>query len=204
MNRFILISKNILCTVLLIIVFFYPTFGDEKQKITSFVNSIADRVVDVIESQSSNEQKREKLNDIFCEYVDIDWMGKFALGKYYRKLNKEQLQEYLIAYRNFLINTYVSKFTEYNGQNLYIESVKVLSKSQYVVNIKINNPKNATEQINISYRIKDFSNQYQIRDMIVEGLSVIIGQKSDFDSIISKDGINSLIQRLRNKGKNIR
>ena len=193
--------KNILFSIILTFLLFTPIKAEDKQKVADVVNNTADKVIKVIESKYSNEEKQEKLKAIFHQSVNIDWMGKFALGQYYRKLNKEELEEYLIAYRGFLTNAYVSKFTQYNGQGLYIESIKKLSKSQYIVNTKVGNLKSNAEQINIAYRIKDFGDRYQIRDIIAEGLSVILAQKSDFTSIISREGIGHLIQKLRDKTK---
>ena len=201
MNKFRLILKNILFNIILTTAFLTCTMGQDKEKVADFINNTASRVINVVQSKYSNEQKQEKLNVIFHESVNIDWMGKFALGKHYSKLSKNQLEEYLVAYRGFLTNLYVSDFTQYNGEGLYIESIKAISKSQYVVNVKVGNPRNSTEQINIAYRIKDFGDKCKVRDIIVEGFSVILAQRSDFSSVISKEGISSLIEKLRDKAK---
>lgn len=195
------IFKNIILSIVLTFAILIPIQANGEQKIADFANNTADKIISVIKSNYSNEEKQEKLIAIFHQSVDIDWMGKFALGKYYNTLSKEQLNEYLIAYREFLTSIYVSKFTEYNGQGLYIESIKRLSASQYILNTKVGNLKSSMGQSNIAYRIKDFGNKCQIRDIIAEGLSVILGQRSDFHSIISSKGIDDLIQRLKDKGK---
>ena len=193
--------KNVLFSIILTFLLFASIKAEDSKKAADFVNNTAGKVINVIESKCSDEEKQEKLKTIFHQSVNIDWMGKFALGKYYNTLSKEQLNEYLIAYREFLTSIYVSKFTEYNGQGLYIESIKRLSASQYILNTKVGNLKSSMGQSNIAYRIKDFENKCQIRDIIAEGLSIILGQRSDFHSIISSKGIDDLIQRLKDKGK---
>jgi phospholipid transport system substrate-binding protein len=199
--RLVTISKNILFGVVIGVAFCNLSFADDNKKIVNFVNNKAAEIIKVIESQESKEQKQENLTAIFNKSVDITWMGKFALGKYYRQLDEQKLEEYLSAYKDFLTHTYVSKFTEYNGQSFYIESVKFVSDSQYIVSTKVNNPQNSAEQITIAYRMKENDNDFQIRDIIAEGISLILGQRSEFNSIISKEGIDSLIQRLKNKVK---
>jgi ABC-type transporter MlaC component len=177
------------------------SIAEEKQKLIEFVNNTAKQVIVVIESTNTNSQKEQKLRDIFCNSVDITWMAKFSLGKYYKKINQPQLEEYLVAYKNFMIGNYVSKFSEYNRVNFDIESVKHISNSQYIVNTKILNKKYTSKYINIAYRIKMTDNHFLIRDIIAEDISLILGQRSDFNSIISKESISSLIQRLREKIK---
>ncbi len=201
MGNIVKLIKKIFISLSLIIMFLPLSIAEEKQELIKFVNNTAKQVILVIESTNTNSQKEQKLRDIFCNSVDITWMAKFALGKYYKKINQTQLEEYLVAYKNFMISTYVSKFSEYNGVNFDIESVKYISNSQYIVNTKILNKKYTSKYINIAYRIKMTNNHFLIRDIVAEDISLILGQRSDFNSIISKESIASLIQRLREKIK---
>ena len=201
MSNIVKLIKKIFISLSLIIMFLPLSIAEEKQELIKFVNNTAKQVILVIESTNTNSQKEQKLRDIFCNSVDITWMAKFALGKYYKKINQTQLEEYLVAYKNFMISTYVSKFSEYNGVNFDIESVKYISNYQYIVNTKILNKKYTSKYINIAYRIKMTNNHFLIRDIVAEDISLILGQRSDFNSIISKESIASLIQRLREKIK---
>ena len=201
MSNIVKLIKKIFISLSLIIMFLPLSIAEEKQELIKFVNNTAKQVILVIESTNTNPQKEQKLSDIFCNSVDIIWMAKFALGKYYKKINQTELEEYLVAYKNFMISTYVSKFSEYNGVNFDIESVKYISNSQYIVSTKILNKKYTSKYINIAYRIKKTNNRFLIRDIVAEDISLILGQRSDFNSILSKESIASLIQRLREKIK---
>ena len=201
MRNIVKLIKKIFISLSLIIMILPSSIAEENQKLIEFVNNTAKQVILVIESTNTNAQKEQKLSDIFCSSVDITWMAKFALGKYYKKINQPQLEEYLVAYKNFMISTYVSKFSEYNGVNFDIESVKHIANSQYIVSTKILNKKYTSKYINIAYRIKMTNNHFLIRDIVAEDISLILGQRSDFNSILSKEGVASLIQRLREKIK---
>ena len=201
MRNIVKLIKKIFISLSLIIMILPSSIAEEKQKLIEFVNNTAKQVITVIESTNTNSQKEQNLSDIFCNSVDITWMAKFALGKYYKKIHQTELEEYLVAYKNFMISTYVSKFSEYNGVNFDIESVKYISNSQYIVSTKILNKKYTSKYINIAYRIKMTNNHFLIRDIVAEDISLILGQRSDFNSILSKEGVASLIQRLREKIK---
>ena len=201
MRNNVKLIKKIFISLSLVIMILPLSIAEEKQKLIEFVNNTAKQVITVIESTNNNSQKEQKLSDIFCNSVDITWMAKFALGKYYKKINQTELEEYLVAYKNFMISTYVSKFSEYNGVDFDIESVKYISNSQYIVNTKILNKKYTSKYISIAYRIKMIDNRFLIRDIVAEDISLILGQRSDFNSILSKESIASLIQRLREKIK---
>ncbi|WP_236870048.1 MlaC/ttg2D family ABC transporter substrate-binding protein [Candidatus Bandiella numerosa] len=199
MNNIIKLTKRVFISFALVVMIYTLSIAEEKQKLIGFVNDTAKQVISVIESTSADSQKEQELRDIFCNSVDIDWMARFALGKYYKEINQQQLNEYLVAYKNFLINTYVSKFSEYNGVNFDIESVKYISSSQYIVSTKILNKKYTSKYISVAYRIKMINNHFLIRDIIAEDISLILGQRADFNSIISKEGIQALIEKLGEK-----
>ena len=196
------IIKKLKLVILLFVVnitVLLSVLANQNQKVQNFVNNTAQQVILVIDSNDEEIQKKHKLRDIFCNTVDISWMGKFALGKYYKNIEQKRLKEYLIVYKAFLINAYVSKFSEYNGVNFDIDSIKPISNSQYIVNTKVLNKKYNSKYINVSYRIKVVKERFLIRDIIAEDVSLILGQRSDFNSIISKEGIIGLIKKLKNK-----
>ena len=191
--------RRIVLPCIISVILLLPVFADQSQKVKNFIHNTAEQVITVIDSKETDSQKEQKLRNIFCSTVDITWMGKFVLGKYYRKIEKEQLREYLVVYKAFLINTYISKFSEYNGVRLDIDSTKPISNSQYIVNTKVLNKRYNSRYINVAYRIAIVNEQVLIRDIIAEDISLILGQRSDFNSIISKEGVISLIQKLKNK-----
>ncbi|WP_323733312.1 MlaC/ttg2D family ABC transporter substrate-binding protein [Candidatus Bandiella euplotis] len=193
--------KIVFVTVFLAIAIVYNSLAESNKKVADFINDTASEVIKIIESKETQQQKQENLKNIFHQSVDIDWMGRFSLGKYLRQLDQDKIEEYLTAYREFLTNVYVSKFTEYNGQNFYIDSIKTVSESQYIVATKVNDSQNTNGQFTIAYRIKYLDTGFKIRDIIAEGVSLILGQRSDFNSVISTDGIDSLIKKLKNKVK---
>lgn len=199
MNNIIKLTKRVFISFALVVMIYPLSIAEEKQKLIEFVNDTAKQVISVIESTGTDSQKGQELQNIFCNSVDIDWMARFALGRYYKQISQQQLDEYLTAYKNFLITTYVSKFSEYNGVNFDIESIKYISNSQYIVSTKILNKKYTSKYISVAYRIKMMDNHFLIRDIVAEDISLILGQRSDFSSIISKEGIDALIEKLGEK-----
>lgn len=168
--------------------------------VTKFVDSNAQKVLQIINLKEDSTIKKKQLSDIFCQVVDINWMAKFAIAKYWREITPEQQIRYISAYRNYIIISYINKFIEYNGQSYTITSIKPLGNSAYMAVMQISSPGNAEKTINITYRIKQYQDQsLKIIDIIGEGVSLLATQRTDFESIISKDGIDSFIKSLEMK-----
>ena len=160
-----------------------------------------EKTLSIIKLEISEEQKATKLTEIFNEVVDMDWMAKFAIARVWRTMTNQQKKDYLIAYRNYLIKTYVPRFEEYNNQKIKILHTKDVGNDQYIVYTQIINAKDNSDKatIDIGYRCKKQGNDFRIRDIIGENFSLLTTQRSEFSSVIDKGGVDLLIKTLSAK-----
>lgn len=164
-----------------------------------FVRGTADNVLGVITKSVSNSEKSLQLERIFLNTVSIDWMAKFALSKNLRSMNATERDQYMDAYKRFLLKSYVPKFRDYNGQHIRIISSKDLGNNQFMVTTAIID-KDSTHEISVGYRCKVFSDgRMRVIDVIAENVSLMASQRSEFGSIIANGGVSSLIKRLNER-----
>jgi len=174
---------------------------DENQKAHSFVSSTSKQVIEILNSHLSDFEKSKRLTDLFLEVTDVDWMGKFAIGRYWQQMDDQSKISYLETYRSFLIASYVPKFKKYNGQKIEIKNIKPTGDDQYIVQTDLNLDGPNSAPYNVDYRIKYVSGKFKIRDIIAEGVSMMTTQRSDFSSIVSSSGIEALRQELIKKSE---
>lgn len=197
--------KNKFLQFLLIIFTITFTFNEniaiaDSKQAEDFISNTSNRVLKVIESNISTDKKSKQLEAIFTDIVDIDWMAKFAIAKFWKTMSDVEKNQYLGAYKQYLIKIYVPKFKEYNNQVVKIVSAKDMSNGQYQVMTQIIAVKGSEKTtLNISYRCKEDNGKFQIRDIIGEDFSLLATQRSEFAAIIEKGGIDKLIQTLLNK-----
>ncbi|CAL7963507.1 phospholipid transport system substrate-binding protein [Alphaproteobacteria bacterium] len=182
----------------------YADAGNVK----NFITKTARDVTAIINLGDTEQNKADKLQKLFEKVVDIEWMGKFALAKSWGKFTPDEQNEYMINYKAYLVRLYIPRFKEYNDQVLNITDVKTLSNQQYLIMTQIilnNAGANSSGNspggiINVGYRCKEFDvNTILIRDIIGENISLINTQRSEFSSIIEKEGPTALITLLKSK-----
>ena len=164
----------------------------------SFVDKVAQRGIgflsnaDLSESQRRNEFKK-LLNDSF----DMKTIARFALGRYWRTASDSQKKEYLKLFNKMIIEVYTGRFSEYNGQELQVVSARAEGKADAVVASKII-PDEGPE-IQIDWRVRFKNGKYKIVDVVVEGVSMALTQRSDFSSVIQRGGgnVDVLLEHLR-------
>lgn len=162
----------------------------------NFVEKTADSVLHIVTSNATDLQKAKQLEKLFLDTVNIEWMARFVLAKNLRILTTNQYQNYLAAYKLFLLKSYVPKFRNYNGQHFKILSSKALESGQFIVTTSIIDP-NTSSEVNVGYRCKVFKDgRMRIIDIIAENVSLMVSQRSEFSAIISNDGVDFLISQL--------
>lgn len=164
-----------------------------------FIEDTSDQVIAIIENTGfSDEEKQEHLSKLFTQSVDTGWMAQFTLGKYARNTDKKTLQEYKELYTKFLLLSYIPRFREYNNEKIHITNAYNQYENEYTIETTITSRKNQ-QPILVAYKIRKTEGSYKIFDIIAEGISLITTQRSEFNSILSRNGITSLIEKMENK-----
>lgn len=164
----------------------------------SFVQNTSNRVLELLKSNLSEDEKQKRLTTMFFETTDADWIGKFVLGKYWPSLSIEDKKRYLKSYRKYLASSYVSKFRDYNNQRIEIKGIKELANGSYQV---VTDIVGSSSTVRVEYRIKKDNSRYKIHDIIAEGVSLLTTQRSEFSSIMNSDGFEALIDKLESKSE---
>ena len=159
-----------------------------------FVDTLANQVLTLVkDSNVSASEKEAKIESIFSDKVDIDFVAKFVLGKNWRTATPEQQADYVAAYKPFILKNYASKLTKYSGQTYTLKNARADGDAS-VVTMEINDPNG--QKVNIDYKLKGDSN-FKVVDITVEGVSMLTTQRSEFNGIIERKGLDGLIEALK-------
>ena len=198
MNKAMFLKKT--STFLIFLVIFFSSIA----KVYSiepdiFVQSTVNRASEALNNKFSKEEKIAKLKAIAKETVDITGIGFYTLGSYRKNINDDQKKEYSNLFEQYFLKSFASRLAEYSNPEIEVLSKKRLNENYTMVSSVLV----ATEQrpeVKIDWRIytKNPENPL-IRDLIIEGLSLVRTQKEEFSSIIqSNDGdINVLFSTLK-------
>ena len=163
-----------------------------------FVQSTVNRAAKTLGGNLSKEERIEKLKDIAKETVDIRGIGLYSLGVYRKALTEEQKKKYEKVFEQYFLKSFSSRLAEYSNPEIEVNSKKKINENYTMVNSTLV-ATNARPKVEINWRVytKDPENLL-IRDLIIEGLSLVRTQKEEFASIInSNDGnIDALLQNL--------
>jgi phospholipid transport system substrate-binding protein len=140
-----------------------------------------------------------ELKMIAKDTVDIRGIGLYTLGSFRKNLSENEKNEYLDLFENYFLKTFSSRLSEYTNPKIEVKDKKVLNKNYTIVNCLLVGTSERPE-VKIDWRIytKNADNPL-IRDLIIEGLSLVRTQKEEFASILNSNNgdINSLFKVLK-------
>ena len=169
-----------------------------------FVQSTVNRASKLLGENISKEEKIEKLKLIAKETVDIKGIGFYTLGVKRKSLNDEEKKNYTKLFEVYFLKSFSSRLAEYTNPEIDVTNKEKLNDNYTIVN-SVLKATNERPEINIDWRIytKNPDNP-QIRDLIIEGLSLARTQKEEFASVLSSNDndIQALFRVLKEFSNN--
>ena len=196
--------RSFLSLALAALLFAAPVHAAEKKadthKVEEYANSLGDRALDIITNKTlAKPVKQLQLEGLFADSVDIPWVGRFVMGRFWREASDAQKAQYLAEYQKFLVTQYAGRFAEYSGGDFKVVSTRDDGNGEYLVSMELLTDDKTAEPVLVDYRVREEKGKFKVFDIIVEGVSMITTQRSEFASVLSNKGIDYLIQQLASK-----
>jgi len=193
--------KNFLQNTLIIIfsIFAIQANSANISQASSLVEGLGNSINKIISKKNLDE--KTKMQQIIVELdniIDAEWMARFVLAKHFKTLNKEQQQNFIKIYREYLVKIYAPKIKGYSGLKFNI--IQSAEQGNFIIVKAEFFPLNGNK-INMNFKIKQKEERSKIVDFIAEGVSFIETQRSEINSAINNNGIESLIADLEKKVK---
>jgi phospholipid transport system substrate-binding protein len=135
---------------------------------------------------------------IIDTYVDVDGIGKFCLGRYWRTATPEQQKQYIKLFHEVLVTNITSKLGEYQGVTYTMGKSRMQDEDAVVSTtvVRPNNPPTAVDWI-----IANPTTDPKVTDVIAEGTSLRLTQRQDYASYLAhnNNSVDALISAMRNQ-----
>lgn len=170
----------------------------------NFIDNMARRAINFLSDADLNQkQKTSKFEGLLDDSFDMKTISRFSLGRYWRVSSKQQRKEYFELFRRMVLNAYSKRFSEYAGQKFETGAVRKAGPRDYIVTSFVVDAEGDHPSVQVDWRVRYKNNRYQVIDIIVEGVSMAVTQRSDFSSVIQRDGgnVQALINHLKSRTK---
>jgi len=175
--------------------------ADTAPDARQFINRLVTDALRVLADTKTNETQREQqFAALLRDNFDVPRIARFVLGRYWASASEPDRQRFISLYRDFIIRSYASEFSEYRGETVTVTNARPESADIMIVNSEIVHP-NGDPPVRVTWRVHRDGNNYKIIDVAVEGISMMLAQREEFTSVIQRNGgtIGGLIQAIQQK-----
>ncbi|MCQ8278163.1 ABC transporter substrate-binding protein [Acetobacteraceae bacterium KSS8] len=162
----------------------------------AFVQSLAQRMIAVVNGPGSAAEKKAQIQPLLDQDVDVDAIARFCLGRFWRTATPEQQAQYTALFHQVLTNSIDDKLGEYRGVGITVGQATQQDGKTYVATV-ISRPNQPTA--NVQWVISHATGQPRIVDVVAEGVSLSLTQRSDYASFLAHNGndVGRLIAALK-------
>ena len=151
---------------------------------------------------SNKSEIRTFVDTAIFPNVDTVRMSALVLGKHWRTASTEQKKQFIAAFKNLLINTYSTTFTEQfdNWTLRYLPLTLKDTDTNITVKTIVSQPGKADAKIDYSMVLRN--GEWKIYDLKVEGISLVISNRETFSQMIRDSGsLDTVIAELEAKNQ---
>ena len=169
----------------------------------AFVKNVTnDGIENIINATISQKEKDTRFEKLFNNALDLDFIGKFVLGRAWRTATPQQRKDFIATYRELNIKTWSKRFDEFKGKNFIFKGTTPSnSPNQIFVNTTV--PMDQGEPAKVVWRVKQNGSQFKVVDIIIENVSLAITARNEYAGFIKNNagGVDALIKDLQAKVK---
>ncbi len=162
-----------------------------------FITNMGDQGINFLGSHElTQEQKAAEFKELLENSFDMNTIARFSLGTYWNAATPAQREEYLKLFEQMIVKVYSKRFSDYNGQKFEVQSVRPDGAKDALVTSYI--VPDQGQKVRVDWRVRN-KGSYKIVDVLVEGVSMAMTQRSDFASVIQRGGgnVDVLLDHLR-------
>lgn len=163
------------------------------------LKQFSDQAIAVLaDSRLSDEEREQGLRKLIRASFEIDTIGRFVLGKHWRRATEAEKSEYRRLFENYIVVMSMQRLAAYSGETFVVSGARQQGKKGLVaVNSKIQRPQGG--QVQVDWRLRKNQGAWKIVDVVFEGVSMAQVQRVEFDAVIRQSGgqIEALLAKLR-------
>jgi phospholipid transport system substrate-binding protein len=197
--------KKILFLALFSFIVLFNTAQSYDSDPKTFIDELVNDALKILADKSlTEEDKKNRIEIIAKDNVDIKGIGLYVLGSARKSLSQESINDFNSVFELYFLKSLTSRLTDYSSQKFETLEAEQKSALYTIVKSKISGGKDIPEII-IDWRIYTKNPEKPlIRDLIVEGLSLARTQREEFSSILisNNNDIYLLIKKLEEFNSN--
>ena len=162
---------------------------DEEFNPYDFIDSNAQRMVEVLKNEADlfnidRPKYEQKIKDIFEPMIDFKRVAASVMGrKYYLLATKEQREEFVLIFKDSLLDTYAETLAQWGDSTIKTEFVNDNSNLE-LKNVEVRQVLDTgNSKYPISYKLRKNGKDWKIVNIIINGVNLGLTFRNQFQAL---------------------
>jgi phospholipid transport system substrate-binding protein len=166
----------------------------------TFIERLGQETIEILKQRSlPPEERAKKLKAVLNQATDIQYVARVILGRHWRSASEDQRKEYLRLFDALVLQAMAERIDSYAGQTFDISGSRKVDDTDTVVSTNIAQPSGGPTY-RVDWRVRKGENgQSLLIDIVAEGVSLVITQRSEANDIVNRGGVDGLLTEMRRR-----
>ncbi len=177
--------------------------GTPAARAEAVVGELAGEVWGLLRSGDLDPRTRlDRLTGLLQSKTDVALLSRLVLGQHWQRLTEAQQARYRelfgqVVLRNLAkrLDQYASGATGALDQHFRMTGSQAVGKQDVLVRSTVTTP--AGDTVGVDWRLRNAAEGPVIIDLIIEGISLLVSQRSEFAAVIERSDMEGLLTELQ-------
>jgi phospholipid transport system substrate-binding protein len=139
----------------------------------------------------------DKLKEPVNNSHDLGKIARIVVGKEWEKLTEPQQQQLVDVFSRLSIASYAHNFKDYDGETFTFDTEEETTRGGVVIHSHLNIPDD--KPVKFDYMLKEKGDSWRIINIIANGVSDLALKRSEYTTILQREGFDALIAKINEK-----
>lgn len=176
-----------------------PARAAEAAQAVQFIDRLGKQVLEVLRDERLERSERlARLTGLLDQATDLALVARLVLGRYWRDASDAQRREYTALFRSLVLKTMADRLESYGGETYEVLGGQRVDDRDTIVSTRIRRPGEASA-IAVDWRVREQGGRLLIIDIVAEGVSMVVTQRSEAAEIAARAGVDGLLEEMRRR-----
>ena len=177
--------------------------GTPAARAEAVVGELAGEVWGLFRSGDLDPRTRlERLTGLLQSKTDVALLSRLVLGQHWQRLTEAQQARYRDLFGQVVLRNLAKRLDQYASdatgpleQHFRMTGSQAVGKQDVLVRSTVTTP--AGDNVSVDWRLRNAAEGPVIIDLIIEGISLLVSQRSEFAAVIERSDMEGLLTELQ-------
>lgn len=139
----------------------------------------------------------EKLDGLVKKSHDLPKIARIVVGKQWEELSADQQVKLESVFSKLSVSAYAHNFKDFSGESFVFVSEEETGRGGVIIHTNLQIP--GEKDVKFDYQMKKKDDSWQIMNIIADGVSDLALKRSEYTTVLSREGFDALIAKMNEK-----